>query len=245
MKAPKSGLVFNIISKSYSLFGLLPKGWATTNFIIMIKIAIFDDHEERREALKLLIRLQSDMDCIGDFEDCTDLVRNLKAEVPDVVLMDIHMPGLDGIEGVKLLQKHYPEIYIIMQTVFEDDEKIFSCLQAGAHGYILKKAPPEKLIEGIREVVKGGAPMTPTIARRVLQFFNKQSNKGNLQAFDLSKREIEILSYLVKGFSHKMIAAELFISIFTVNNHIKKIYTKLQVHSVSEAVSTALQKNIV
>ena len=185
------------------------------------------------------------MACIADFEDCTGLVRHLEALFPDVVLMDIHMPGIDGIEGVKLLHKHYPDTYIIMQTVFEDDEKIFSCLQAGAHGYILKKAPPEKLIDGIREVVAGGAPMTPTIARRVLQFFGKQSSKGDPGAYDLSKREIEILNYLVKGFSHKMIAAELFISIFTVNNHIKKIYTKLQVHNVSEAVSTALQKGLV
>ena len=211
----------------------------------MITIAIFDDHVERRNALKLLISLQNDMACIADFEDCTGLVRHLEALFPDVVLMDIHMPGIDGIEGVKLLHKHYPDTYIIMQTVFEDDEKIFSCLQAGAHGYILKKAPPEKLIDGIREVVAGGAPMTPTIARRVLQFFSKQSRKGDPGAYDLSKREIEILNYLVKGFSHKMIAAELFISVFTVNNHIKKIYTKLHVHNVSEAVSTALQKGLV
>lgn len=211
----------------------------------MITIVIFNDHKERRDALKLLISFQQDMHCIADFEDCTDLVSNLKEAPPDVVLMDIRMPGLDGIEGVKLLHKHYPDTCIIMQTVFEDDEKIFSCLQAGAHGYLLKKASPEKLIEGIREVVNGGAPMTPVIARRVLQYFGKQRAKGDPGAFDLSKREIEILTHLVKGFSHKMIAAELFISIFTVNNHIKKIYTKLQVHSVSEAVSTALQKGIV
>lgn len=211
----------------------------------MIKVAIFDDHDDRREALKLLIGLQDDMVCIADFEDCTDLVSNLEAAVPDVVLMDIHMPGIDGIEGVRLLHKHYPATYIIMQTVFEDDEKVFNCLQAGAHGYILKKAPAEKLIEGIREVMDGGVPMTPIIARRVLQFFSHQTAKADPEDFDLSKREIEILNCLVKGLSHKMIAAELFISVFTVKNHIKKIYNKLQVHSVSEAVSTALQKNIV
>ena len=211
----------------------------------MITIAIFDDHKERRDALKLLISFQEDMHCIADFEDCTDLVNNLAETPPDVVLMDIQMPGLNGIEGVKLLHKYYPDTYIVMQTVFEDDEKIFSCLQSGAHGYILKKASPEKLIESIREVMDGGAPMTPVIARRVLKFFSKQFTKGNPEDYDLSKREVEILNHLVKGYSHKMIAAELFISIFTVKNHIKKIYQKLQVHSVSEAVSTAFQKGIV
>lgn len=211
----------------------------------MIKIVIFDDHKARRDALKLLISLQPGMICIGDFEDCTDLVINLKNNPPDVVLMDINMPGIGGIEGVKLLQKYFPFTYIIIQTVFEDDEKIFNCLMAGAHGYILKKASNEKLIDGIKEVVSGGAPMTPTIATRVLNYFSKKPVRNKKELFDLSKREIDILTELVKGLSHKMIAAKLFISVFTVNNHIKNIYQKLQVHSVSEAVATAIQKNIV
>ena len=211
----------------------------------MIKIAIFDDHKERRDALKLLISFQKEMQCIADFEDCTDILKNLGRNPPDVVLMDIHMPGMDGIEGVKLLQKHYPDIYIIMQTVFDDDEKIFDCILAGAHGYILKKDSPQKLIEGIYEVVNGGAPMTPTVARRVLKLFQKQPKKSEKESFDLSTRETEILTCLVKGLSHKMIAAELYISIFTVNNHVKKIYQKLHVHSVSEAVATAIHRNII
>ncbi len=211
----------------------------------MIKIAIFDDHKERRDALKLLISLQPGMHCVGDWEDCTSIVANLKPKKPDVVLMDIHMPGGDGIEGVKLIQQYYPDMFIIMQTVFDDDEKIFTCILAGAHGYILKKDSPDKLMDGIREVVNGGAPMTPSIARRVIKLFQKQSKRGDRESFDLSARELEILTCLVKGYSHKMIAAELFISIFTVNNHIKKIYQKLHVHSVSEAVATAIQKNIV
>jgi len=210
----------------------------------MIKIVIFDDHNDRREALKLLVSLQPDMECIGDYEDCTNLVANLKGNPPTVVLMDIHMPGTDGIAGVKMLQQHYPETFIIMQTVFEDDEYIFECLLAGAHGYILKKTPNDKIVESIREVVNGGAPMTPSIARKVLNYFNKKSEK-NSEEFNLSKRELDILSLLVKGYSHKMIAAELIISVYTVNNHIKNIYQKLHVHSVSEAVATAIQKNIV
>ena len=210
----------------------------------MIKIAIFDDHLHRREALKLLIGLEKEMQCMGDFENCENLTDHLSIDVPDVVLMDIDMPKVNGIDGVKLIKKNFSDTYIIMQTVFEDDEKIFSSILAGADGYILKKAPPEKLIEGIYDVVNGGAPMTATVARRVLELFQKQ-NFQSREKFDLSERELEILRLLVKGLSHKMIAPELHISVYTVNNHIKNIYQKLHVHSVSEAVSIALQKKIV
>ncbi|WP_245542640.1 response regulator transcription factor [Segetibacter koreensis] len=211
----------------------------------MIKIVIFDDHTDRREALKLMIRFQKDMECIGDYKDCSNLVNNLRNNHPDVVLMDIEMPGVDGIEGVKLLRTYIPDTLIIIQTVFEDDEKIFKCLQAGAHGYILKKAPNEKLIEAIIDVVNGGAPMTPSVARRVLNYFGRKSLKIHDDLYNLSQREADILTHLVKGYSHKMIAADLHISIFTVNNHIKNIYQKLQVHNVSEAVVTAIQNKIV
>jgi DNA-binding NarL/FixJ family response regulator len=216
-----------------------------SNFVTMIRIAIFDDHRHRRDALKLMISLRTDMICTGDYANCNNLVADLRDNVPDVVLMDIDMPGINGIEGVKLLQQHYPATLIIMQTVFEEEDKIFNSLLAGAHGYILKNAPNDKMIEGILDVVNGGAPMTPSIARQVLTYFNKRPNKATKEEFNLSKREMELLDLLVKGYSHKMIAAELFISINTVNNHIKKIYEKLHVHSVSEAVSTAIKKNIV
>lgn len=211
----------------------------------MIKIAIFDDHQERRTALKLLIGLEEEMECIGDYENCVGLVDHFKDIAPDVVLMDIDMPEVNGIEGVKLLHLHYPDTHIIMQTVFEDDEKIFNSIRAGAHGYILKKTPPEKLIEGIYEVVGGGAPMSAAVARRVLMLFRDQPEYTEKQLFDLSNREIEVLSLLVKGLSQKMVAAQLFISPFTVANHIKNIYQKLHVHSVSEAVATAIHKRIV
>ena len=211
----------------------------------MINVVIFDDHKARREALQLLIDLQPDMHCSATFEDCTDLVNNLQNNPPDVVLMDINMPNVDGIQGVKLLQAHFPATYIIMQTVFEEDEKIFNCLTAGAHGYILKKAANDKLIEAIKDVLNGGAPITPSIARRILAYVGQRSTKKNGEQFDLSKREIDILTELVNGLSHKMIAAKLFISVFTVNNHIKSIYQKLHVHRVPEAVTTAIQKNIV
>jgi len=210
----------------------------------MISVAVFDDHKARREALELLINLQPSMRCIAVFEDCSNLVSRLKDNTPDVALMDINMPGVGGIEGVKLFQQHFPSTYIVMQTVFEDDENIFTCLAAGAHGYILKKASNDKIIEAISEVLNGGVPMSATIAQRVLKFFRQQP-KRKTDTFDLSKREIEVLTELVNGLSHKMIAARLFISVFTVNNHIKKIYEKLHVHNASEAVAIAIQRNIV
>jgi DNA-binding NarL/FixJ family response regulator len=210
----------------------------------MINVAVFEDHKGRREALELLINLQPDMHCIGLFGDCRNLVENLKETPPHVTLMDIHMPHVDGIEGVKLLQRYYPATYIIIQTVFEDDEKIFNCLTAGAHGYILKSAANDKLIDAIHDVLNGGVPMTASIAKRVLAYFNQRA-KRDTETFDLSKREIEVLTEMVNGLSQKMIAAKLFISVHTVNNHISRIYEKLHVHSVAEAVATAIQKNIV
>lgn len=210
----------------------------------MIKIVIFDDHKNRCEALKFMIGLNEEMECTGDYKDCSNLVANLSANPPDVALMDIRMPGIDGIEGVKLLQKHFPQTYIIMQTVFDDDENLFNSLLAGAHGYLLKNTPSDKLIEGILEVVNGGAPMTPSIARRVLAYFSKKT-ASNKKDYNLTTRETEILEWLVKGYSQKMVAAELYLSKYTINNHIKNIYTKLHVHNVSEAVATALQKRLV
>ena len=211
----------------------------------MIKIAIFDDHPSRRDALRMLLDITSDMQSIGEFENCNHLVEQLSKDIPHVVLMDIDMPGVNGIAGVRLIQQYFPDTYIIMQTVFEDNEKIFESIKAGAHGYILKKEPPDKLIEGIYDVVNGGAPMTSSIARKVIQYFNEKPKTDHKENFNLSQRETQILHHLVKGLSQKMIAAELGISSFTVNNHLKKIYQKLHVHNASEAVSKAIYKRII
>jgi DNA-binding NarL/FixJ family response regulator len=151
--------------------------------------------------------------------------------------MDIDMPDTNGIEGLKRIRKQAPEVFIIMQTVFEDEEKIFMAIHAGAHGYFLKKTKPDKLIEGIRDVLEGGAPMTSSVARKVLQMVTQKSPETSKNPFELTGREIEILSMLSKGMSYKMIADAGGISFHTVNSHLKKIYEKLHVHSATEAVS--------
>jgi len=210
-----------------------------------IRVAIFDDNKSRRNSLSLLVNQTGNMTCVGMFEDCSNVLSKIESAIPDVVLMDIDMPNVNGIEGVRILRKEFPGLCIIMQTVFEEDDKIIDAISAGANGYILKKAHPSKILEGISEVVNGGAPMTASVARRVLELFQK--NRGNRidNNYKLTDREKEILADLVKGLSYKMIADERSISVFTVNAHVRKIYEKLQVHSGTEAVAKAIEHNIV
>ena len=207
-----------------------------------IKILVFDDNRGRREALQLLIESSDDLEFVGARENCNNVEADISQLKPDVVLMDIDMPGTNGIEGLKRIRTQAPEVFIIMQTVFEDDEKIFTAIHAGAHGYFLKKTKPDKLIEGIRDVLEGGAPMTSSVARKVLHMFTQQSSDKRVNQFDLTDREIEILSMLGKGMSYKMIADAGNISFHTVNSHLKKIYEKLHVHSATEAVSKVFSK---
>jgi DNA-binding NarL/FixJ family response regulator len=210
-----------------------------------INVAVFDDNKNQRNGLKLLLNSSKNMKCVGTYEDCRNVISNISSCDPQVVLMDIDMPNVNGIEGLKLIRQNFPEIKILMQTVFEDDDKIFASICAGADGYILKKTAPSKLLESILEVVDGGAPMTPSIARQVLRIFSKQNKKAGNMHFDLSERELEILSLLVKGLSYKMIAEKCNISYTTVNTHIKHIYEKLHVHSAPEAIAKALDQRIV
>ena len=206
------------------------------------KILVYDDNLGRREALQLLIESSGDLEFVGARENCNNVEADILQLKPDVVLMDIDMPGTNGIEGLKRIRKQAPEVFIIMQTVFEDDEKIFTAIHAGAHGYFLKKTKPDKLIEGIRDVLEGGAPMTSSVARKVLQMFTQQASDKRVNQFDLTDRELEILSMLGKGMSYKMIADAGNISFHTVNSHLKKIYEKLHVHSATEAVSKVFSK---
>jgi DNA-binding NarL/FixJ family response regulator len=210
----------------------------------MIKVAVFDDNKPRRELLEMLLNSTSDMSCTGAFEDCRFVIKDLMQNIPDVVLMDIDMPHVNGIEGLQLLRKQFPQMKVLMQTVFEDDAKIFEAICAGADGYILKKTPPAKLIDAISEVMLGGAPMTPTVARQVLQLVNNRNKKSETE-FNLTDREHEILSMLVQGLSYKMIADKCSVSYSTVNSHITHIYEKLHVKSGTEAVAKAIEQKIV
>jgi DNA-binding NarL/FixJ family response regulator len=209
----------------------------------MTNIVIFDDNPGRRESLRMLLESQSEFIVTGDFADCSNVKAQIEELRPDVVLMDIQMPLVDGLQGVRIIKEYFPNIHVIMQTVFEDDDKIFDAMRYGASGYILKKTDPRQIIQAIEEVRRGGSPMTPSIATRVLHFFRKQ-HETKPDQYGLSEREKEILQFLVDGMSYKMIAERLDISYNTVNSHIKKIYDKLQVHSVSEAVSKAIRSNI-
>ncbi|MBK7244985.1 MAG: response regulator transcription factor [Saprospiraceae bacterium] len=199
-----------------------------------IKVAIYEDNLALRETLSEIIRSNAEFELAGEFGHCLDVIQNCEAYKPDVIIMDIDMPGRTGIEGLKALKSVYPSIEVIMNTVFDDDDRIFKALREGATGYLLKKSSLSNLINSITEVVNGGAPMSPSIARKVLQFQN--SKESFTERNKLSERELEIINLLAKGMSYKMVATECFISIDTVRTYIKRIYEKLQVHSVTEAV---------
>lgn len=209
------------------------------------RIIVFDDNSKRRESLEMLIDLTDGLICVGSFPDCSNVLNDVDKSRPDLVLMDIDMPNVNGIEGVMIIRKKYPSIKILMQTVFEDDEKLFACIRAGADGYILKKTQPQELLNAIDDALKGGSPMTPSIARQVLRFVGSTENKKQPEDFNLTNRETEILSLLVQGLSYKMIANRCFISLPTVNSHIQNIYEKLQVNSAPEAISKALRNKFV
>ena len=207
----------------------------------MIRVVIYDDHDQPRQSLSNLLSKEVGMECVGTFENCQNVLNDMRELQPDIVLMDIEMPIRDGITGVSMIKKEFPGIRIIMQTVFEDEGKIFASLQAGAEGYILKNTKADKIIESIREVHAGGASMTPSVALRVMKYFNQPKSTS----YSLTNKEKEVLTLLADGNSYKMVAGKLDISYSTVNSHIKNIYEKLHVHSLGEAVSVALKNKIV
>ena len=210
-----------------------------------IRVTIFEDNNSLRKSLFQLIDGSDGFKCVGAFEDCLDLLRNIEDTKPDVVLMDIQMPGINGIEAVRILREKYPELKILMQTIFEDSEKIFNSILAGASGYILKNTSPTRFLEFIKETYEGGAPMSPSVATKVMKMVVEQSPNTTVNNFNLTEREKEILSCLVKGMSYKLIADACFISIDTVRGHIRNIYEKLHVHSKGEAVAAAIKGKIV
>jgi DNA-binding NarL/FixJ family response regulator len=209
-----------------------------------ISVGIVEDDAAIREGVSTLINGTSGFACPHAYESCEEAIESLVDAPPDVLLMDIHLGGMSGIEGVKVLKSRFPSMEILMLTVYEDNDKIFQSLCSGASGYLLKKTPPEQLIAAIAEARQGGAPMTASIARKVLSLFQSVAPPP-LPEVELTQREKEILEHLVAGSSYKMIARDLFISIDTVSSHVKNIYQKLQVHSKSEAVAKALRHRLV
>jgi DNA-binding NarL/FixJ family response regulator len=234
------------INNTFVVLKTLPIKLLNTHHLFMkYRIVIFDDNKSRRDSLKILISMIDDMECVGEFEDCRQVLDKISHSQPDLVLMDIDMPHVNGIEGVKLIRTKYPTLKIIMQTVFEDNDKVFSAICAGADGYILKQTAPNKLLDGMREAMEGGAPMSPVIAKKVLSLVKIQDKIFKKSDFELTKRELEILKYLAMGYSYKMIAEACFISYATVNTHISNIYTKLKVESVGGAVSIAINNGLI
>ena len=193
----------------------------------------------------MLISATPGFTCIGTYPDCRDMLIYLESDVPDVVLMDIEMPGMNGIEAVKLIKQHFPEVQILMQTMFDDDDYIFEAICSGASGYILKTTTPLGYTEAIKNVHAGGSPMSPSIARKVFELFKTNLATQVDVNYNLTDKEKEILQNLVKGKSYKMIAEEMSISTETVKTHMKNIYTKLHVNSNTEAVVKAIKDKII
>lgn len=209
-----------------------------------IKVAIFEDNPLLRDSLFQLVNGSDGFICTGAYPDCSDLLQKVDAANPDVILMDIDLPGMNGIEAVGKINASHPEIYIIMQTVFNDNERIFQSIAAGASGYLLKNTSPVRILESIREAATGGAPMTPSIAHKILEVF--RSKKPTLPTNDqsqLNERQKEILECIFNGMSYKLIAEKISISVDTVRYHVKNIYEILHVHSRDELISKVKGKS--
>jgi DNA-binding NarL/FixJ family response regulator len=207
------------------------------------KLIIFEDNARLRQSLELLLNDERTFRVVGSYPDCRNAVKKIEDTGAELAVMDIDMPGITGVEGVKQIKAVYPEVKVVMHTVFDDDTRIFDSLCNGADGYLLKNTPPMQLAQSLEEVMKGGAPMSPFVAQKVFQFF-RVKNQTNDQ-FHISHREKEILELLVKGNSYKMIADKSNISIDTVKKHLQNIYHKLHVNCGTEAVAKALYHKIV
>lgn len=197
-----------------------------------IRIFIYDDSSDRRDSLKALLSLNDEFEFVGEAANCKNTLDDMKNYRPDVVLMDINMPEVDGIEGLKTIKTNTPQIKVLMQTAYDDSEKIFTSIKNGASGYILKNDKPQRILQAIEEVVEGGAAMNPAIAQKVLDYFKPVEKKS-----PLSPKETEVLSHLAEGLSYKMVADKLGVSYTTINTHTKRIYEKLHISSLGEAIA--------
>jgi DNA-binding NarL/FixJ family response regulator len=209
-----------------------------------IRVVIVEDMREVREGLAVLINGTSGFQCVASYRTMEEALAGINDPLPDVILTDIGLPGMSGIEGTCILRERFPNVPILALTVYDNDEKVFDALCAGATGYLLKNTPPARLLEAVREAVNGGAPMSPEIARRVVKLFRefRPPERANCH---LTPQETELLKLLVDGHHYKTAAHELGISTNTVSFHLRNIYAKLQVHSKSEAVAKALRERLI
>ncbi len=216
----------------------------TTPTAAPIKVAIIEDRREIRESLVTLIGGTEGFLCAGGYRSMEDAIAKIGGQVPDVALVDIGLPGMSGIEGIRLLKELYPDMLLLMLTIYDDDERIFDAMCAGATGYLLKKTPPARLLESLKEAVAGGAPMSPEVARRVISLF-REIRPPERAEYDLTPHETRLLKLFVRGHNYKTAAAELGVSVHTIDFHLRSIYQKLQVHSKTEAVAIALRERLV
>ncbi|HJZ75346.1 MAG TPA: response regulator transcription factor [Vicinamibacterales bacterium] len=209
-----------------------------------LTVAIVEDERDIRECLSVLVNGTPGYACTGSYRTMEEALEKIPHHLPDVVLSDIGLPGMSGIEGVRILKQRHPQLLVLMLTVYDDDERIFDAMCAGACGYLLKKTPPARLLESLREAVQGGAPMSPEVARRVIALF-RDIRPPDRADYQLTPHETRLLKLFVEGHNYKTAAAELRVSVNTINFHVRSIYEKLQVHSRSEAVAKALLNRLV
>lgn len=200
----------------------------------MIKTAVIEDDPRYRELLKTILVSSDKVTLVFEAGNCVNVISDVRKYEPEVIIMDINLPGKSGIEGVEEVKRTFPDVKVIMLTVFEDEEKIFAAIKAGADGYLLKKDSPQKVLDSIEDVKEGKSSMNGIIARKVLEYFHKKPTIKNPDEYSLTKRENEVLELLMDGLTYKEIADKCFISVQTLNSHIKNIYTKLGVHSRAE-----------
>ena len=209
-----------------------------------LKVAVIEDHHKFREMLEFLLSSTPGFECTACFRTMEDALARIGNQLPDVVLLDIGLPGMSGIEGVSLLKERHPNLIVLMNTVYDDDDRIFAALCGGASGYLLKKTPPARLLECLKEAAAGGAPMSPEVARRVIDLF-RDLRPPERAEHDLTPHELRLLKLLVEGHSYKTAAGALGVTVKTISFHLQHIYEKLHVHSKSEAVAKALRLRLI
>jgi len=209
-----------------------------------VGVAIIEDHREFREYLAALINGTEGLKCTGSFRSVEDALARIAEDLPDVVLIDIGLPGMSGIEGIGVLKERHPGILLLTLTVYDDDERIIDALCAGASGYLLKKTQPARLVESVKEAAQGGAPMSPEVARRVIRLF-REIRPPERAEHNLTPHEVRILKLLAEGHNYRTAASRLGVASSTINFHLQNIYQKLQVHSKTEAVAKALRNRLI